>query len=174
MKLLDDLKDLLVQARRGYREKWNRRVSTGDLLTDRWELAKEYGWGEGTSCYDNVLVIGDVKIGRNTWIGPNCYLDGSGGLEIGDNCAISAGVQIYSHDTVKWAITMGGAKYEYAPTKIGSGVYIGPQAVVSKGVTVGDRVVIGAHSLVNRDVPPDRRAHGCPAVVQPRTGPQDD
>jgi hypothetical protein len=35
--------------------------------------------------YDNVLVLGDVMVGRHTWIGPGCSLDGSGGdLQIGD------------------------------------------------------------------------------------------
>ena len=33
--------------------------------------------------YDSVLVIGDVQVGKNTWIGPFVVLDGSGGLEIG-------------------------------------------------------------------------------------------
>ena len=54
----------------------------------------------GTSCYNNVLIIGDVKVGKNTWIGPNVILDGSGGLEIGDFVSISAGVQIYTHDSL--------------------------------------------------------------------------
>lgn len=44
--------------------------------------------------YDNVLVLGRVKVGRNTWIGPGCILDGSGGdLQIGDCCSISVGVR---------------------------------------------------------------------------------
>lgn len=44
--------------------------------------------------YNNVLVLGRVKVGRNTWIGPGCILDGSGGdLQIGDWCSISAGVR---------------------------------------------------------------------------------
>ena len=94
-----------------------RRVSLGDLVTDRWENAKQYGFGPGTSCYDNVLIIGDVKVGRDVWIGPNLILDGSGGLEIGDNCSISAGVQIYSHYSVKWAISGGTKPYEHSPTE---------------------------------------------------------
>ena len=58
--------------------------------------------------YDNVLVLGDVIVGRNTWIGPGCILDGSGGgLEIGDWCSISAGVQIYTHNTVNRSISLG-------------------------------------------------------------------
>jgi acetyltransferase-like isoleucine patch superfamily enzyme len=49
----------------------------------------------------NVLGRGDVRVGRNAWIGLGCILDGSGGdLEIGDWYLISAGAQIYTHHTV--------------------------------------------------------------------------
>ena len=82
------------------REKFRRHVSVGDLLTDRWEIARDYGFGEGTSCYDNVLILGDVKVGKHCWIGPNVILDGQGGLTIGDHCDISAGAQIYTHHTI--------------------------------------------------------------------------
>ena len=71
---------------------YNRRVSIGDLLTERSDNAAMYGFGEGTTMYDNVLVLGEVTVGRQTWIGPGCILDGSGGgLEIGDFCSISSG-----------------------------------------------------------------------------------
>jgi acetyltransferase-like isoleucine patch superfamily enzyme len=165
--MFDELRALLRRLQAEKMERFHRRVSTGDLLTDRWENARQYGWGEGTSCYDNVLVIGDVKVGKNTWIGPNVILDGSGGLEIGDYCSISAGVGIYTHHTVKWSVTFGEAKPEIRPTRIGSGVYIGPNAVIQMGTTIGDRAVVGALSLVNRDVAPGARVHGSPAQMIP-------
>jgi acetyltransferase-like isoleucine patch superfamily enzyme len=146
---------------------FSRRVSIGDLLTERGDNAAAYGFGEGTTMYDNVLVLGDVRVGRHTWIGPGCILDGSGGgLQIGDWCSISAGVQIYTHHTVNRSISLGERPVEYAPTKIGNGVYIGPNAIVQMGVTVGDKAVIGANSFVNRDVPSDAKVFGCPARVR--------
>ncbi|MGE3313510.1 MAG: DapH/DapD/GlmU-related protein [Planctomycetaceae bacterium] len=166
MELINQLGELQKQLRRTMREKFQRSVSFGDLFTDRWERAKFHEFGEGSSCYDNVLIIGDVKVGKHTWIGPNVVLDGSGGLEIGDYCSISAGVQIYTHHTVRWATSMGQEQPERASTKIGSGVYIGPQAVIQMGVTIGDRCVIGAMSLVNRNLPDDSRAWGTPARIQ--------
>ena len=147
-------------------EKYKRHVSFGDLFTDRWETAKAYGFGEGTSCYDNVLILGEVRVGKNTWIGPNCILDGSGGLEIGAYCSISAGVQIYSHHTVKWATSLGNESTETDAVKIGSGVYIGPQSVIQMGVSIGDKAVIGACSFVNRDVPSNTKVWGSPARIQ--------
>lgn len=149
------------------RQQFNRRVSVGDLLTERDDNAGAYGFGEGTTMYDNVLVRGEVRVGRNTWIGPGCILDGSGAdLEIGDWCSISAGAQIYTHHTVNRSISLGAEPIDCAPTKIGDGVYIGPNAIIQMGVTIGDRAIVGANSLVNRDVPPGARAFGSPARLQ--------
>src|SRR6185295_4757640 len=124
MDLLASLRELIAALGREMQATHKRRVPVGDLLTDRWQIARDYGFGEGTSCYDNVLIIGDVRVGRNCWIGPNVVLDGSGGLTIGDHVDISAGVQIYSHDTVARARSAGAAPIERAPTRIGSRVYI--------------------------------------------------
>jgi len=165
MSLLDELKALYDSLAREKREKFGRSLSFGDLFTDRWARAERDGFGEGTSIYDNVLVLGDVTVGKHVWVGPNCILDGSGSLTIGDHCSISAGVQIYTHHTVKKATSMGVEPIERAPTIIGAGVYIGPGAVIQMGVTIGDRAVIGALSMVNRDVPDDTRVAGTPARV---------
>jgi acetyltransferase-like isoleucine patch superfamily enzyme len=153
------------------KQQFNRRVSVGDLLTDRMDNALAYGFGEGTTMYDNVLVRGDVMVGRNTWIGPGCILDGSGGdLQIGDWCSISAGAQIYTHHTVNRSISLGKRPIDCAPTRIGDGVYIGPNAVIQMGVTIGDRAIVGANSLVNRDIPPGAKAFGSPARIQEGLG----
>src|SRR5438128_12362035 len=88
------------RLRRDYR----RSLPFQDAVFDRWERAQRLGFGEGTSIYDSAAVFGDVRVGRKTWIGANTLLDGSGGgLEIGDFCSVSSGVQIYTHDTVLWA-----------------------------------------------------------------------
>ena len=166
-KLFEQIRDLYLELRGRMREEHYRRVSFGDLMTDRWETARYYGFGEGTSCYDNVLILGDVKVGKHTWIGPNVILDGTGGLAIGDYCSISAGVHIYTHDTVRWANSLGKEEVELAATRIGSGVYIGPQCVIQKGVEIGDKAVIGAMSFVNTDIPEGARAWGSPARIQP-------
>ncbi|PCJ17068.1 MAG: acetyltransferase [Candidatus Cloacimonadota bacterium] len=164
--MLHILKKIYLKLRKRMKDKYNRHVSFGDLLTNRWETAKFYGFGEGTTCYDSVLILGDVKVGKNTWIGPNCVLDGTGGLIIGDYCSISAGVQIYSHDTVKWANSLGDKDIEKLSTIIGSGVYIGPQTVIQKGVVIGDKVTIGACSFVNKDVAENSKVWGCPATLK--------
>jgi acetyltransferase-like isoleucine patch superfamily enzyme len=163
--LLKELRALWVQSRRDLNEKWKRTLPFGDYVVDRWEKAKELGFGEGTSCYDSVVIIGDVKVGRDTWIGPFVVLDGSGSLTVGSNCSISAGVQIYSHDSVKWATSGGQMSYEKAPTQVEDNCYIGPNCVIGKGVTIGAGSIIGANSLVLKDIPENSIAHGSPCVV---------
>jgi len=88
------------------------------------------------------------KIGKGTWIGHFCIIDGSQDLEIGENCNISCGVQIYTHSTSKrCAYDM---PKETAPTKIGNNVFIGPNSVIAMGCEIGDQVVIGALSYISK------------------------
>lgn len=166
-----ELDELIRRARDLYREldvrtreRWNRSLPIEELLFDRWERARALGFGEGASIYHDAYVYGDVRAGRNTWIGPHTLLDGSGGgIDIGAFCSISSGVQIYTHDSVRWALSGGTAEYERAPVRIGDCTYIGAQTVIAKGVTIGDHVVVAACSFVNRDVPPFTIVGGVPA-----------
>ncbi len=161
--LLEKLRLLLNEQQSMVLNKWNRSLPFGDYIVDRWQKAQSLGFSEGSSIYDSALVLGDVKVGKNTWIGPFTVLDGSGGLVIGDYCSISAGVQIYTHDTVNWALSGGIESPERAQVHIGNRCYIGPNVIISKGVTIGDGCVIGANSLVNRDIPANTKAWGTPA-----------
>jgi acetyltransferase-like isoleucine patch superfamily enzyme len=162
------LASLHDELRKQFKMKWKRSLPFyEEMLGDhaRWDRSNFLGFGEGTSVYESSYVYGDVKVGKGTWIGPFTILDGSGGLEIGDYCSISSGAQIYSHETVKWALTGGKAKYNYAPTSIGNSCYIGSLAVVRMGVKVGDHVMIGAQSFVNREIPSYSVAMGVPAQI---------
>lgn len=163
--LLHRLRELWLHRGKVVREQWNRSLPLADYVVDRWVRAETLGFGDGASIYDSVLVIGEVSVGSATWVGPFVVLDGSGGLEIGSNCSISAGVQIYSHDSVQWAVTGGTAAYEYGRTRIGNNCYIGPNTVIARGVSVGDGCVIGANSLVLHDIPAGSKAFGSPCRV---------
>jgi len=148
------------------KEDWDRVLPFNELLFDRWEKAKFLKAKEGSSVYHNSYIYGDVKIGKNTWIGPNTLLDGSGGvLKIGDFCSISSGVQIYTHQTVKWALTGGKTSYEKKKTTVGDFCYLGPYTIVTMGSQIGKCSVIGAHSLVNSKIPSNSIAFGIPARV---------
>ncbi len=165
MPILDEIKNLYGDLRLAMKGKWNRDLPFDEMLFDRWERAKSLGFGEGTSIYHNSYVFGDVKVGKNTWIGMFRLLDGSGGLEIGDNCSISAGVHIYTHDSVRRAISGGKTEIERSPVKMGDCCYIGPYVVITKGVKIGSHSIVGAYSLVNKDVPPYTKVAGNPAIA---------
>ena len=167
--LLEELRALLSQETATIQQKWQRSLPFGDYVVDRWKKAHKLGFGYGSSIYDSSLVLGNVKVGKNTWIGPFTVLDGSGSLEVGDFCSISAGVQIYTHDTVTWATSGGVAPSERAPVQIGNRCYIGPNAIISMGVKIGDGCVIGANSFVNTNIPSGMKAWGSPCRVIGKT-----
>ncbi|MDQ3820563.1 MAG: acyltransferase [Acidobacteriota bacterium] len=144
---------------------WHRDLPLDELLFDRWERAAMLGFGQHTSIYQNSYVYADVKVGTNTWIGPFTILDGSGGLEIGDYCSISAGVHIYTHNSVKWAVSEGKEPYERKPVTIGNFCFIGPNSIIKNGVSIGDHSVIGASSFVNVDVEPYSIVAGVPSKL---------
>jgi acetyltransferase-like isoleucine patch superfamily enzyme len=160
-----DLSQTYRTLRKQMRERWNRDLPFQELLTDRWERAKSLGFGEGASIYQSAYVYGDVSVGAGTWIGPMVMLDGSGGLLIGAGCDVSAGAQIYTHDTVERVLSEGRADIRTSPVTIESHCHIGAHAVVAKGVTIGHHSVIGASSFVNRDIPPYSVAVGVPCRV---------
>lgn len=160
--LLEQLRALFLARRTEVDAEHKRILPFGDYMSDRWEKARALGFGEGASIYDSAHVFGDVKVGASSWIGPFVILDGSGGLDIGSNCSISAGVQIYSHDTVHWAVSGGKAPYDYAATRVGDNCYIGPNTVIARGVTIGAGCIIGAGSLVLSDIASGQKAYGSP------------
>lgn len=162
----DELKDLYTQLRSEKKKKWDRVLPFNELLTDRWEKASFLQWKKNVSIYDSSYVFGNVSVGENTWIGPMVVLDGSGGnLSIGKNCSISSGVQIYTHQTVKWAVTGGKAEYEKKRVTIGDNCYIGPYTVIEMGSKIGKCSIIGTHSFVNSVIPAYSIAFGTPARV---------
>lgn len=135
-------------------------------LTD-WKERGEFLFGKGKNItvYNSATVAGEVNVGENTWIGPFVELDGTGGLTIGSFCSISAGVNIATHDTVKWALSGGKHAYEYAPVKIGNNCFIGNGAIINKGINIGSHCLVAAGAVVTKDVSDYSIVAGIPAVV---------
>jgi acetyltransferase-like isoleucine patch superfamily enzyme len=145
--------------------KFNRVLPISELFQDRWEKANYLNFGKNSSIYDLSYVFGDVVVGENTWIGPYTILDGSGRLIIGSNCSISAGVQIYSHDSVKFAISGGAEPYDYGCTVIEDNCYIGPNTIITKGVHLKKGTIVGANSFVNKSFDEGSKIAGNPAKL---------
>ena len=165
-KLWSSLLKLHHWCRNYTKEKYNRMNPFYEDLFD---------WSERGSCwtqenkditiYNSATLIGDVKIGNNTWIGPLCLLDGGGGLKVGSYCSISTGCQILTHDSVKWALSGGKMPYEYESIAIGDCCFLGTHTVVTKGVTIGDHCLIAAGTVVTKDVSDFSIVAGVPARV---------
>ena len=134
-------------------------------VVDWHEKSGKYFNDSTITIYDSATIIGDVKVGSHSWIGPFCMLDGSGVLEIGKYCSISSGVMIFTHDTVKWSLSGGTAPYDYSKSTIGDNCFIGTQSVILRGVNIGRSCLVGANSLVNIDLPDNCIAAGVPAKI---------
>lgn len=118
------------------REKFNRVLPSNELLSDRWEKARFLDCGNHTSIYDSSVIMGEVLIGSDVWIGPFTLLEGVGGaIKIGDFCHISSGVQIVTHDTAGYVLTGGKAPFRAGEVQIGDHTYIGGMSIVTRGVS---------------------------------------
>lgn len=110
----------------------------------------------------DLTCIGGISIKYNTTVNKHVYLDGRGGLSIGENVSISPYVKIItaSHD-------INSATFEYIvkPTVICDYVWIGTGAIILPGVTIGKGVVIAAGSVVTKDIHPFDIVAGNPAKV---------
>lgn len=127
------------------------------------QRGRKWNGSDNLTIYNSTTIVGDVLIGDNTWIGPFCSLDGTGGLKIGQYCSVSASVSILTHDTVDWAISGGQKPYRYSETVIKDNCFIGTGAIILPGVTLGKRCVVGAGSVVTRSFPDGSNIHGVPA-----------
>lgn len=107
---------------------------------------------------------GCTLLGRVEW-GSEPYL-----IEIGDNVRITSGVFFVTHDGGVHVLRREWDGHEASPNldlfkriKIGSNVFIGIRTTIMPGVTIGDNVIIGAGSIVTKDIPSNTVACGVPA-----------
>jgi acetyltransferase-like isoleucine patch superfamily enzyme len=85
-------------------------------------------------------------------------------VKIGDHVTITFGVRFVTHDGGVWVFRDRERDIDiFRPIIIGSNVFIGINSILMPGVTVGDNCVIGAGSVVTRDIPANTVAIGAPA-----------
>lgn len=85
-------------------------------------------------------------------------------ISIGDRVTVTSGVQFITHDGATWLLRdTKGRRYRCARIQIGSDVFIGTNSILLPGVRVGNRVIIGAGSVVNRSIPDNCVVAGVPA-----------
>ena len=105
----------------------------------------------------------NIIIGKDVFVNSGCHFQDQGGIEIGDGALIGHNVVLatINHDLNPKA----NRKNHYKPVKLGNHVWIGSNATVLPGVTIGDYAVVAAGAVVTRDVPPMTVVGGVPAKV---------
>ena len=85
-------------------------------------------------------------------------------ISFGDNVYVTAGCQFVTHDGGTLILRKEYPDLEWtAPIEVGNDVYFGVRSIVLPGVTIGDRVIIAAGSVVTKDVPSNSVVGGVPA-----------
>jgi acetyltransferase-like isoleucine patch superfamily enzyme len=126
---------------------------------------REFGWIQATSSLED---LGEgLCIGDNTYIGPRCILGAGGGIRIGSNVTIGAGVNLLAENhefrEADQLINRQGTVRQGIVVE--DDVWIGNGAIILDGVHVGRGAVIGAASIVTKDVLPNAIVAGNPAKI---------
>lgn len=135
--------------------------------------------GEGTKIWHFCHVMSGAKIGKNCSLGQNVNVGGK--AIIGDGVKIQNNVSVYDNVVLEDDVFCGPScvftnvinprafverKHEYKQTVIKRGASIGANATIVCGVTVGEYALIGAGSVVTKDVPSYALVYGSPARVR--------
>jgi acetyltransferase-like isoleucine patch superfamily enzyme len=145
-----------IYARRGYSR----------LILGRW---LHLGVNTALRCHEGTLSLGDKGVlARDVSI--NCYLD----VEIGDSALIADNVYIsdFDHKFGDLDLPIKDQGIEKSRVRIERNVWLGTKVTVSRGVRIGEGVVVGANAVVTHDIPAYSVAVGLPArVIKDRRAP---
>lgn len=134
--------------------------------------------GEGTNIWHYAHVREKAKIGKNCNLGKDVYVDTE--VEIGDNVKIQNGVSVYKGVKVEDDVFLGphmtftndlyprasSDGWDIIPTLVKNGASIGAHATIVSGVTIGEYSMVGAGSVVTKDVPDFALVYGNPAILK--------
>ena len=103
--------------------------------------------------YTTEIKYGDrIKVGKGSRIGKNCTLGAKGGISIGENVVLSKYVTV---ETAGLDLSQGPPYHTHfaKPVVIEDGVWIGTNCIILNGVTIGGNSIIGASTVITKDVP---------------------
>lgn len=105
------------------------------------------------------------KIGHDTFINHNAYLMDGGGITIGHHCFIGPNCGMYTAIHASLAEERNAGLEKALPIKIGDNCWIGGDVTILPGVTIGSNTIIGAKSVVTKDIPDNVIAVGNPCRI---------
>jgi len=108
---------------------------------------------------------GWLEIGEGVFINYGCSISANEQVRIGDRCSIGTHVIIMDNDFHQVDPQRREERPNSAPIVLEENVWLGARVIVLKGVTIGHDSVVGAGSVVTRDIPPRCVAAGVPARV---------
>lgn len=129
----------------------------------RYKISPDFRFnGKGILLYGE----GEILIGRNSYISDYSMLQSSKGcyIRIGAGCQISSNVRIFTESAVADSdFRFKPVSAKFGDVLIGDACWIGANVLINPGVTIGENSVVGANSVVTRDVPPGEIWGGVPA-----------
>ena len=105
----------------------------------------------------------NITIGKNVFINACCHFQDQGGITLGDGCLIGHNV-VFATLNHGFAPTDRVSLYP-APIVLGKNVWVGSNSTLLQGIRIGDNAVIGAGSVVTKDVPANTIVGGVPARI---------
>ena len=109
---------------------------------------------------------GKMTIGSEGWLN-GCFISSKCEVTTGTRTWLGPGTHVYDSDQHDFDDV---TPERSAPVRMGDHIWVGARVMVMKGVTIGSHSIIGAHSLVTRDVPEHSVAHGIPAKRRGEVG----
>ena len=123
----------------------------------------DYSVVESYSCINNA--VGDVIIGDHTRVGLHNTVIGP--VTIGNHVNLAQGITVtaLNHNFAEKGLRIDEQGVSTNPVTIGNDIWIGANAVILPGVTIGDHSVVAAGAVVTKDVPPHTLVAGVPAKI---------
>ena len=131
----------------------------------RYEVSPEFRFNG-----KNILLYGDGRIvlGANSYIGDNSTVQASAGcsVRVGEGCHVSSNVRIFTESMVADSdLRIKPVPSKTADVVIGDACWVGANVLINPGVSIGENSVVGANSVVVKDIPPNEIWGGVPAKL---------
>ena len=133
--------------------------------------------GEGTRIWQYVVVLPGAVIGRDGNICSHCFIENK--VVLGDRVTVKCGVQLWDGITLEDDVFVGpnvtftndlqprsrNAAAQLLPTLVKKGASLGANATILPGLTIGEGAMVGAGSVVTKNIPPGVTVVGNPARI---------